>query len=176
MDSDGDGVPDFADRCPNTPRGVQVNNSGCPLDTDGDGVSDYLDKCPNTPPGTEVTLDGCSNEFQEYIFNASTLFNEGQAILTPESYDELNKVISRVKLRPSSRWRIEGHTDEKGSPEFNKVLSLQRSQAVFNYFVSRGLNPDKFEVVGLGEDFPIADNTTPEGRKINRRVSLIRIE
>jgi outer membrane protein OmpA-like peptidoglycan-associated protein len=176
FDTDGDRVPDFADRCPNTPKGVQVNNQGCPLDSDGDGVADYLDKCPNTPPGTSVTLDGCSDEFQEYVFNASTLFNAGEAILTPDSYDELNKVVSRIKLRPNASWRIEGHTDERGDPQYNKVLSLQRAKSVFNYFISKGLKQNSFEVVGLGEDFPIADNNTAEGRRMNRRVVLIRVD
>jgi outer membrane protein OmpA-like peptidoglycan-associated protein/opacity protein-like surface antigen len=58
-DSDGDGVPDHLDRCPNTPSGVQVDADGCPLDADGDGVPDYLDKCPGTPPGVQVDADGC---------------------------------------------------------------------------------------------------------------------
>ncbi len=175
-DTDGDRVPDFADRCPNTPRGVQVNNQGCPLDTDGDGVPDYLDKCPNTPLGKAITLDGCSDEFQEYIFSSSTLFNDGEAFLSPESYDELNKVVSRIKLRPNAKWRIEGHTDERGDEQFNKILSLQRAQAVFNYFISQGLKANSFEVVGLGEDFPIADNNSAEGRRMNRRVVLIRVD
>src|ERR1700690_2755146 len=56
LDSDGDGVPDYLDKCPNTPAGVKVDAQGCPLDSDGDGVPDYLDKCPNTPAGT---ADGC---------------------------------------------------------------------------------------------------------------------
>jgi OmpA-OmpF porin, OOP family len=60
LDSDGDGVPDHLDQCPNTPAGVQVDARGCPLDSDGDGVPDYLDKCPGTPPGTRVGPDGCS--------------------------------------------------------------------------------------------------------------------
>lgn len=58
-DSDGDGVLDRADKCPNTPQGVQVYNDGCPLDLDQDGVPDYLDKCPNTPSGTPVDPSGC---------------------------------------------------------------------------------------------------------------------
>jgi outer membrane protein OmpA-like peptidoglycan-associated protein len=176
IDSDRDGVPNFADKCPNTPRGIQVNQFGCPLDSDGDGVPDFADKCPNTPLGTPVTLDGCSDKFQEYIFDASTIFNAGEAIITVNSYDELDKVIARIKLRPSAHWRIEGHTDNQGGAEFNKVLSFQRSQAVYNYFLSRGLDSSKFEVVGLGEDFPIADNSTETGRRVNRRVVLIRIE
>ncbi|MBW2096908.1 MAG: OmpA family protein, partial [Deltaproteobacteria bacterium] len=58
-DSDGDGVYDDADNCPNTPKGVQVDANGCPFDSDGDGVYDYLDKCPNTPKGLQVNTNGC---------------------------------------------------------------------------------------------------------------------
>lgn len=59
LDSDGDGVKDSADDCPNTPAGVRVNARGCALDTDGDGVADGTDKCPNTPRGAKVDADGC---------------------------------------------------------------------------------------------------------------------
>ncbi len=58
-DADGDGVADTDDKCPNTPAGVRVDASGCPLDADGDGVADYLDKCPNTPRGVKVDANGC---------------------------------------------------------------------------------------------------------------------
>jgi OOP family OmpA-OmpF porin len=58
-DSDGDGVPDHLDKCPNTPKGVEVDADGCPVDTDGDGVPDYQDKCPNTPAGVKVDASGC---------------------------------------------------------------------------------------------------------------------
>ncbi len=58
-DSDGDGVPDSRDKCPDTPKGVQVDDFGCPLDSDNDGVPDYLDKCPNTPVGVKVDANGC---------------------------------------------------------------------------------------------------------------------
>jgi OOP family OmpA-OmpF porin len=58
-DSDGDGVPDHLDKCPDTPRGVEVDAVGCPIDSDGDGVPDYLDKCPGTPKGVAVNAEGC---------------------------------------------------------------------------------------------------------------------
>lgn len=58
-DSDGDGVPNSQDKCPDTPRGVKVYSDGCPTDLDGDGVPDYLDKCPGTPKGVVVNKDGC---------------------------------------------------------------------------------------------------------------------
>ncbi len=59
VDSDGDGVPDSRDGCPDTPQGVKVDKHGCPIDSDGDGVPDYLDKCPNTSHGATVDKDGC---------------------------------------------------------------------------------------------------------------------
>lgn len=60
-DSDGDGVTDDIDRCPNTPAGTRVDSMGCPVpvDSDGDGVTDDRDQCPNTPAGTEVDANGC---------------------------------------------------------------------------------------------------------------------
>jgi OOP family OmpA-OmpF porin len=59
LDSDGDGVYDYLDKCPGTPAGVTVDSNGCPLDSDGDGVYDYLDKCPRTPAGVTVDSNGC---------------------------------------------------------------------------------------------------------------------
>ncbi|MFY9112593.1 MAG: outer membrane beta-barrel domain-containing protein [Desulfomonilia bacterium] len=59
VDSDGDGVPDDLDACPNTPAGVTVDGRGCPVDSDGDKVPDYLDECPNTPTGVAVDERGC---------------------------------------------------------------------------------------------------------------------
>ena len=59
-DSDGDGVPDKYDMCPDTPPGVAVDEFGCPLDSDGDGVPDYLDECPDTPEGYIVDDRGCA--------------------------------------------------------------------------------------------------------------------
>lgn len=59
VDSDGDGVSDARDQCPNTPVGAAVDAGGCPLDSDGDGIFDYLDQCPDTPAGVVVDAGGC---------------------------------------------------------------------------------------------------------------------
>jgi OOP family OmpA-OmpF porin len=58
LDSDGDGVANRLDQCPNTPAGVKVNAEGCPLDSDGDGIPDYLDKCPTVPAPCPCQEDG----------------------------------------------------------------------------------------------------------------------
>jgi len=61
-DSDGDGVYDGIDKCPNTPRGAVVDRVGCPVDSDHDGVPDGIDKCPNTPAGATVDSVGCPHD------------------------------------------------------------------------------------------------------------------
>ena len=62
LDADMDGVGDYIDQCPNTPRGATVDETGCPLDSDGDGVFDGLDQCPNTPKGATVDENGCPSD------------------------------------------------------------------------------------------------------------------
>ena len=59
VDTDGDGIPDKIDQCPDTPLGAMIDKLGCPLDSDGDGVYDGLDKCPGTPKGAVVDITGC---------------------------------------------------------------------------------------------------------------------
>jgi len=73
-DTDGDGVKDNADKCPNTPAGEQVDAKGCSqsqLDADGDGVTDALDKCPNTPKGEKVDASGCSDQDGDGVTNSA---------------------------------------------------------------------------------------------------------
>lgn len=181
LDSDNDGVPDYLDRCPNTPDGVKVDKFGCPLDSDGDGVPDYLDKCPNTPPGTVVDSYGCPVKKEEpppkeVVLSAGASFGIGRANLLPTAYEELDKLVKAMKEEPQSRWLIEGHTDNTGSLNNNKKLSLKRAESVLNYFISKGIERSRFQVRGLGPDFPVADNRTEEGRAKNRRVKILRLD
>ena len=174
VDLDNDGVPDYLDKCSSTPVNVFVDKNGCPVDSDLDGVPDYLDQCPNTPPGEQVDEFGCGI-VKELILSAGTNFAFNSAELLHSSYAELDKLIEIIKRNPESRWRIEGHTDSKGTAEVNKKISRKRAEAVLNYLISKGLSRNRFEVVGLGEDYPIADNSNEEGRAKNRRVVIIRI-
>jgi outer membrane protein OmpA-like peptidoglycan-associated protein len=75
-DADNDGVFDSNDMCPNTPRGVKVDQFGCPIDSDGDRIPDYLDKCENTPLGVKVDANGCpldsdADGVPDYLDNCS---------------------------------------------------------------------------------------------------------
>lgn len=183
LDSDNDGVLDPFDKCPNTPQNTPVNDLGCPIDSDSDGVPDSLDKCPNTPLGINVDVNGCPevkksevSEEQSFILQGMTTFELGKSILTESAKKELNKLAEIIKKYPDSRWRIEGHTDSQGSSEYNKKLSQERADAVKKYLVSLGV-PEKMLIAeGMGENYPIADNKTEEGRQKNRRVVITKIK
>ncbi|GAB4286735.1 MAG: OmpA family protein [Ignavibacteriaceae bacterium] len=178
-DRDADGVPDYMDKCPDTPYDVSVDKNGCPEDSDLDGIPDYLDQCPDTEAGAFVDKSGCpeikEEPVREVVLSGSTNFAFNSAELLPAAFPELDKLVIYMKNNPLSRWRIEGHTDNVGSEAGNKKMSLMRAQSVMEYFISKGLTKERFEVIGLGETFPVADNDTEEGRAKNRRVVIVRI-
>lgn len=181
LDTDRDGVPDYMDLCPNTPEGVVVDSRGCPPDSDEDGVPDYLDLCPNTPVGTEVNKFGCPleekvtvppKEKTEFVLTGAINFESGKANLLPAAFEELDKIVKVMKEYPETNWKIEGHTDNTGSYQMNKNLSLQRAQSVYDYLVKSGIKPNRLKVFGYGPDFPVADNSTETGKALNRRVTI----
>lgn len=169
MDSDGDGVPDTLDKCPNTPRGVKVDANGCPLDSDGDGVPDYLDKCPGTPAGLKVDINGC--EIEEMVLSGVT-FETASANLTAQSSDVLDKVVAVLRLRPQSTAEIHGYTDNRGSEEYNRRLSERRAASVVDYLAEHGIPSAHLNAKGYGKANPVATNDTAEGRAQNRRVTV----
>lgn len=174
-DSDGDGVPDQQDQCPDTPAGVAVDAHGCPLDGDGDGVPDYLDACPNTPDGALVDERGCQVYLERDV--RETLYVEfelNKAEIQQEFIGELAQLADMMRKYPSAQLRLEGHTDSTGAASYNMRLSGQRAESVKNSLVnSFGIDPSRIDTIGFGEEQPIADNSTADGRAQNRRVEAI---
>jgi OOP family OmpA-OmpF porin len=145
-------------------------------DMDNDGVCDTADKCPNTPAGAKVDKVGCPLEQ-----TLKLLFDFDSAELRPESIEELERLVKFMGDVPFATALIEGHTDSKGTEEYNLKLSDRRAKAVFDYLTSRGVDPARLSSVGYGESKPIAPNEidgkdNPEGRQLNRRVMLIRTD
>jgi outer membrane protein OmpA-like peptidoglycan-associated protein len=183
LDSDNDGVLDVFDKCPNTPPGIKVDDYGCPIDSDNDGVPDSIDKCPDTPIGVKVNAQGCPEEQvstseseQFFVLQGMTTFEKGSAKLTENAKKELQRIADIIKKFPYSKWRIEGHTDSQGSAEFNKKLSQERANAVKKFLISLGISEKMLVAEGMGENYPIADNKTEEGRQKNRRVVITKIK
>ena len=167
-DSDGDGVTDDKDQCPDTPKGVAVNDVGCPVDSDGDGVTDDKDKCPNTPAGAKVDSDGCMLE----LTLQNVEFVSGLSQLTVNAKWYLESVADVLKGRPDiQKVILVGHTDSVGSDADNQQLSEDRAASVADYLQQAGVTIP-IETSGKGESSPISDNDTDEGRARNRRVEL----
>jgi len=104
-------------------------------------------------------------------------FDSGDIHIPTREFPKLNRVADILKLNPEYRLSIEGYSDSMGSDEVNLILSRKRAAVVLNYLViTGGIDPDRLHAVGYGKDKPIADNSTPEGRKLNRRVELVFIE
>ena len=172
QDSDGDGVCDERDQCPDTPVGVAVDARGCPFDTDGDGVPDYLDKCPSTPKGLKVDADGCVSQAQTIILqNVNFEFDKDR--LTPEAEEVLRSGVAPGLLAQSDlRVELGGHTDSKGSNSYNQNLSDRRAASVRRFLIAQGVPAAQLQSKGYGETQPIDTNETDEGRARNRRVEF----
>ena len=169
LDSDGDGVPDNIDKCPNTPAGAKVDADGCELDSDGDGVVDRLDKCPDTPKGDRVDMFGCS--FKTEIKLPGVVFDTNSAELKSESYPILDGAVAVLKRYPELKVEVAGHTDGDGSPAYNLALSDRRAKTVMQYLKDKGA-ANQLSGKGYGKRQPIASNKTAEGKAQNRRVVL----
>jgi outer membrane protein OmpA-like peptidoglycan-associated protein len=101
------------------------------------------------------------------------LFDPAKYTLKPGAREALAKLSGIVVNYPSLKLRVEGYTDSRGSEEFNQKLSEERANIVRSYLVGQGVKTDSIDAVGLGPNMPIADNSTPEGRRKNRRVEII---
>lgn len=181
-DADGDGVPNANDVCPGTPKGIKVDEFGCPLDEDKDGVYDYLDDCPNTPIGLKVDATGCpvmkehvsakQAKIESLVLSGDTNFEFDESNLLPISYPSLDGLVITMKEHPEYTWEIGGYTDSIGADRYNEILSKQRAQSVADYLISKGVRSNNLKIVGYGKANPIATNETEDGRFKNRRVEI----
>ncbi|WP_316746749.1 DUF6089 family protein [Pedobacter gandavensis] len=157
-------------------------------DTDGDGVADKLDKCPNTPAGVVVDGSGCALKIPVPVIQEKVIITEadrkvveeaiknlefdlGKATIRAKSYPTLNRVAALL-VEKNFALKLAGHTDNTGSMALNMRLSKERAEAVKAYLVSQGANPSRIEAVGYGPNQPIATNKTAAGRQLNRRVEF----
>ena len=99
-------------------------------------------------------------------------FDVGSATLKPAFRSTLDDVAASLQQYPNSLIDVYGHTDSTGSESFNQDLSERRAQTVSNYITSRGVNSARIRWQGFGETMPVADNSSEEGRRLNRRVEI----
>ena len=166
-DTDKDGINDEEDKCP-TVAGL-ARYQGCPIpDSDNDGINDEEDKCP--------TIAGVPENFgcPKINFNAAAIqFLSGSCTLTTGAKTELNKLVKILNEQyPDVKVSIEGHTDNTGKADKNQTLSECRAGAVKTYLVGKKVAGERLSVSGFGQDKPVADNATKEGKAKNRRVEF----
>jgi OOP family OmpA-OmpF porin len=167
LDSDKDAVFDYIDECPDTPTGVSVDEKGCPFDTDKDGVLDYNDECPDTMSGLNVNEVGCPVSM-DLRLNFETDSYE-------ISEDGLSKVLDFAEfLKNNLPYNVEiiGHTDSVGEEQYNTILSQNRANSVKDALVNNGVDENRFSTKGVGELEPIETNKTAVGRASNRRIEV----
>ena len=172
-DRDGDGITDDRDKCPDDPedRDGFEDSDGCPdPDNDRDGIPDYRDRCPNEPETFNRFLDedGCPDVALQPVYfdnDSSHLDATARAVLATNA--ELLEEFDEVQIR------IDGHCDSNNSDAYNERLGRRRSVAVRDHLVNQlGLDATRFGIATLGESQPAAENDTPEGRALNRRVEF----
>ena len=142
-DTDNDGVPDIIDNCPNTPKGVVMDEYGCPLTTIGTGLQ------------------------MEY----RAFFAKGSSELTSKYQVELDKVAARMKEYDTAIFKIEAHIDDGDPIAKSNTLAKNRALMVKNYLLLKhGIEPSRLTTLNCDARAPIAPNDTEEGRAFNRRV------
>ncbi len=187
-DNDQDGLLDEIDDCPNSAEDLDgyQDDDGCPdWDNDGDGVPDQLDSCPMIPEDKDdyEDEDGCPEEGPG---KPTVKITDTQLLLSSKIYFDFNKVVVNKVSYPIldalaealvsnsyiKKVRVEGHTDNEGTAEYNMDLSKQRAKAVVDYLIDKGVDSARLAFEGYGLTMPKASNQTEEGRAINRRVEF----
>jgi outer membrane protein OmpA-like peptidoglycan-associated protein len=140
----------------------------------GAGVGAYMDAQEEKIariPGT--TVERVDERTLLVHFESDVLFDVNSATLDSGGRSALEDVAAVLSEYQKTAVVIQGHTDSTGSEELNQGLSERRAESVRGYLASRGVDPDRMASVGMGEGYPVADNSSESGRQLNRRVDIM---
>lgn len=187
-DNDEDGFLDTEDQCPNESEDIDgfEDNDGCPdMDNDQDSIPDGVDACPMIPEDKDLfeDEDGCPEEGPgkgvvkvtetQLLVSSKIYFDYDKAVIKQVSFSILDAVAETVLANPYiKKIRIEGHTDNEGTEEYNRMLSEKRAKAVMQYLIKRKVPKERLSYKGLGFSRPKASNNSEAGKAINRRVEF----
>ena len=174
-DTDGDNVPDNNDKC--LDEVGPIENDGCPwTDSDGDGVIDKDDLCKDEK-GTKEN-NGCpvlSNEIVKTLNEFGSRINfpaNSFQIIGRKTIENLINIKNLLEENIDGNLLIEGYASSDGDEQYNTQLSINRAEAVRDYLIKLGVAPERLDIKGYGEENPLEDNESQEGRAINRRVQF----
>ncbi len=173
-DADNDGVPDAEDECPD--KAGMAYNKGCPIPkliTEDKPDIQAKEEIP-AKEGIQAKEDVPSQEVLKSLndYAQTILFDYSKSLFKKETYEVLQAITNILKDYPESNFVIEGHTDNLGTHITNDRLSSARANAVRDYLISNGIDPDRLTAIGYGERRPKFSNATKGGRDQNRRVEV----
>lgn len=163
-DNDGDGVFNYKDDEPNTPKGNEVDDRGVTIVKEPIKTETPTDKVPVT---TTTTVKDTSNNALRQVN-----FEFGSDKLSVGSEEKIKEWIKVLEANPDYNLLIEGHTDNVSSAEFNQILSEKRAQSVYNLLLKNGLSSDRMITKGHNFSKPKVPNTNAKNRAINRRAEM----
>jgi outer membrane protein OmpA-like peptidoglycan-associated protein len=181
-DRDGDGILDPDDACPDV-KGVKTDDpktNGCPPDPDRDkdGILNADDACPDEPgpKNADPKKNGCPQAVvrnDQIVILEQVQFRTNSAEILPESESILQAVLKVMNEHTEiGRVSIEGHTDNRGTAQYNQALSTRRAASVVQWLLQHGIGESRLTSIGYGMDRPIDTNATDAGRRNNRRVEF----
>ena len=144
------------------------------IDSDSDGLFDDKDKCPNTPKGLTIDEHGCAafdGKIGDLITNIQ--FQVNSAVLADSSKVALDEIAVMLTSYAAVVIEVQAHSDNTGSAAYNKKLSQKRAESVVDYLTSIDIDPKRLFPRGFGEEKPVADNSSSAGRSQNRRVEFV---
>jgi outer membrane protein OmpA-like peptidoglycan-associated protein len=135
----------------------------------------FLHIIEREPMQQVITADAMAAAIDKDGFIALDIhFATGKAEILPESQPIVDEIVSLLKKRPTLRVGVEGHTDNTGTAALNKTLSEARAKAVADAIAAAGITASRVVSAGYGQERPIGDNRTEEGRAKNRRVEIVK--
>lgn len=114
-----------------------------------------------------------NGEALKVTFDSGILFATNSSTLSDASKSALRNFATSLKANPDTYIKIVGHTDNTGKVDYNQILSEKRAKSVYDYLMMQGISSDRMSYEGKGIHQPVADNNTPEGRALNRRVEIL---
>jgi len=127
-------------------------------------------------PEEEPIFEIAKIEKNQPIVLNNIFFDSDQSILKPASFTELNQLFDFLQKNKNVKIAIHGHTDDRGNDTHNLKLSSSRAHTVMNFLIKKGIELERLQSKGLGENQPVETNDTEEGRKKNRRVEFLILE
>ena len=138
----------------------------------GNQMDQQIKELDEATAGTGVDVSETPDGSGILVNLPEVTFAVDSTTISPQMRTVLDDVAQSMITYPNSRIDVMGHTDSTGSEQYNLDLSRRRADSVANYLVSRGVSRARLESIGYGEQYPVADNSTPEGRAQNRRVEI----